>query len=747
MDTGWYLCDGSFVLPNPPTIKPTTARSEVENLQATCPNSSKTLKIQKRLGQKSAPSSAQSFHGCTSAVYLAKIPSGQNIALKVVYSFLKPVHPEANPEIEIHKFLCSQENSKRFILQFYRSWEEKIDFFRFPDWNADQTLINHKSLFIATEYIPMNLLQFRNLKYLTQPDILVIVYQIAKGIEFLQQPHVVHRDLKPDNILMDEVGRPLIFDFGEAIQFSSDLVTKPELRFHCLYVDEGFHRGGALRYLPPEIRNAKPGEGVFLNYKYCDIYALGIIIYNLFGHDPPLGHPFPEIPKHIRPLVSCMVGKERFPNAQAAVKKILDVVSSCIEGVQVLFYNPCLEEIHAQIYEGWEAKFEQSCLEADRGDPVAQFTVGMNYLNPKLGPNSHENQLAIGYLEKAANQGHEAAQVALGESYFDGNGVEKDQKLGLEYLTRATKKDSPLANFFLGRQYLYGNGVPKNIDLATQYLSAAANARVTEAEFYMGVYYANGSYDSLHQNFPSPGPQFQPTPENGKLALLYFSRAAEKGHALAQAHLGCCFMKECGTPKDESKAVSWFRKAADLGEKGAQGNMGDCHVRGYGVEIDEKLGLQYWGLAAENGLPRAQYNMAVQMLTGEKVPRNTKKALAYLQAAAKKGHANSQLHLAFQYQSGLEDILPKNEETAFEYFMKAAQQQHPRAEFQVALAYEYGQGVKKDKRAASEYYIKAAAFIVFYLFIRKLQNKTTCINEFHESNRNKNGVGPVATIK
>lgn len=41
-----------------------------------------------------------------------------------------------------------------------------------------------------------------------------IVYKIIEGLNHIHDANVVHRDIKPDNIIIDEYGNPKIIDFG-----------------------------------------------------------------------------------------------------------------------------------------------------------------------------------------------------------------------------------------------------------------------------------------------------------------------------------------------------------------------------------------------------------------------------------------------------------------------------------------------------------------------------------------------------
>ena len=83
-----------------------------------------------------------------------------------------------------------------------------------------------KSLFIFEELLPGGDL-FSYLEYkgghLDEAGALVVTVQITKALQFLHAEGVIHRDVKPENILVSSLTEPARFvlaDFGEAIRMS-----------------------------------------------------------------------------------------------------------------------------------------------------------------------------------------------------------------------------------------------------------------------------------------------------------------------------------------------------------------------------------------------------------------------------------------------------------------------------------------------------------------------------------------------
>lgn len=102
---------------------------------------------------------------------------------------------------------------------------------------------------------------------------LAVVRRLCAPLAYLHGEGFVHRDLKPDNILVDNRGEPLLVDLGLVAEFAGAVGREP------LFVDAGAM--GTILYMAPEqIR----GELVDAR---TDLYALGCILYELLtGHVP-----------------------------------------------------------------------------------------------------------------------------------------------------------------------------------------------------------------------------------------------------------------------------------------------------------------------------------------------------------------------------------------------------------------------------------------------------------------------------
>ncbi|MCH7592374.1 MAG: serine/threonine protein kinase [Planctomycetes bacterium] len=105
---------------------------------------------------------------------------------------------------------------------------------------------------------------------------LELLGMICDAVHHAHQKGVIHRDLKPGNILVDQSGQPKILDFGVARATDSDM------QITTMQTDVG-QLIGTLQYMSPEQVAADPND---LDTR-SDVYALGVIAYEMLtGHAP-----------------------------------------------------------------------------------------------------------------------------------------------------------------------------------------------------------------------------------------------------------------------------------------------------------------------------------------------------------------------------------------------------------------------------------------------------------------------------
>ncbi len=108
-------------------------------------------------------------------------------------------------------------------------------------------------------------------------DAVRIASEVASALEYAHRHGIVHRDVKPENILLAEDGSVLVADFGIALAVQhagDDRLTQT-----------GFSLGTP-QYMAPEQATAQPGVD-----QRADVYALGCVLYELLVGEPPFTGP------------------------------------------------------------------------------------------------------------------------------------------------------------------------------------------------------------------------------------------------------------------------------------------------------------------------------------------------------------------------------------------------------------------------------------------------------------------------
>ena len=234
--------------------------------------------------------------GAMATVYLAEdLRHNRNVALKVL-------KPELAAVVGAERFLSEIETTAQLthphILPLHDSGE------------ADGFL------FFVTPYIKGDTLRDKidGEKQLSVEEALKITEDVASALDYAHSHGVVHRDIKPGNILLSEEGEPTVADFGIALavaQAGGGRVTETGLSV------------GTPHYMSPEQatgdRDVDPRT---------DVYALGCVLYEmLVGEAPYSGSTAQAILGEIiqgKPISATEARGTVPPNVDAAIRKALE---------------------------------------------------------------------------------------------------------------------------------------------------------------------------------------------------------------------------------------------------------------------------------------------------------------------------------------------------------------------------------------------------------------------------------------
>ena len=211
-------------------------------------------------------------------------------------------------------------------------------------------------------------------------EAVTIALQVSMGLEVAHRNHIIHRDIKPQNIIISRDGKVKVTDFGIAKAATSDTITSNVM--------------GSVHYTSPE-----QARGGFSDEK-SDVYSLGVTLYEMLTGEVPfdgettvaiairhIQEPMPS-PRKINPDIPYSVDQivlkccekspdRRYQNMQELAADLKMSISNP-DGDFVKRYDPndmgstrmLTEEEKEQIKQGVKDRQESAAAEADTEDDV-----------------------------------------------------------------------------------------------------------------------------------------------------------------------------------------------------------------------------------------------------------------------------------------------------------------------------------------------------------------------------------------
>ena len=179
----------------------------------------------------------------------------------------------------------------------------------------------------------------------------------------------------------------------------------------------------------------------------------------------------------------------------------------------------------------------------------------------------HPNEKAFMELKALAAAGNVEAQYKLGETYYKGIDVGRNDVEAIKWFTAASQKNHPKAQNKLGLMYRGGIAVEKNYREAIQWFKKAANQGLPEAQYNLAIMYDGTHGRANHEEM---------------IALLISS--ANQGYASAQFALGSLYAID---DADLVEAYKWADLACDTNERGATELRTELEKKMTRVQISE----------------------------------------------------------------------------------------------------------------------------------------------------------------
>lgn len=576
-----------------------------------------------------------------------------------------------------------------------------------------------------------------------EAEALDLIWKIGKAVSFMHERKMMHLDLKPKNIVMQEDGWPVVIDFGLSKQYGDS--GEPE--------SSSTIGLGTPGYAPIEQANQSSGRSF---QPTLDVYALGATLYKMLtGETCPVASSiledgFPEeelIAKHVSDRTIQAIKKAMSPSRKSrpqdvdAFLKLLgedestivvtpdpvpapapapaptptrntipDLVTGPLSGPVPgsdpfrLAVQPTRKSMHwlwwllgglaaavvlFLVFRGARSDTADRYLTAAyKGNAEAQYKLAECYYN---GRGVDIDYASAGtWYRKSAEAGYAPAQYSLGNLLYIGLGVDEDETEAVKWFQKAAEQGHVEAQSNLGECFYYGRGVTRDYSAALKWFRKAAEQGNDYAQYHVGQCYYYGH--SVDRDYAE--------------ALDWYRKSADQGNAEAQFSVGYCYEHGQGVVEDDSQAVVWYRKAVEQGQADAQNSLGSCYRRGSGIPQDYDEAVRLFRLSADQGNAYAQKNLGDCYYFGWGVEEDNEKALEWFSKAADQGLASAQDKIGecYYYGYGVE----QNYSEAVKWYQRAAEAGFAAAQASLGLCYYYAYGVKTNYKEAVKWLQSAA---------------------------------------
>ena len=498
--------------------------------------------------------------------------------------------------------------------------------------------------FLVMEYAPgITLAQWIKQKWRTgQPslgEVAEIAKQIAVALDYAHQKGILHRDIKPTNIVVTEGDEVKVLDFG--------LASKVRNTMTAMSINPANTSGTPCYLAPEQFKGRYPTPA-------ADQYALGVLAYQMLS-----GHlPFDSDDYNV--LRSAVVNEP-----PEEIDDIPDAVDQCIRKAlnkdPKQRYASCAEfafALNSAMDGNADAKtFKCDSENTDSHDQMssALSEAEMIFQEGERLFEKGDSMSAVIKYHIAADKGNAEASLRLGECYEGGFVKGKGSEDAFKWYQKAAEQGNTEACLKLG--YWYDN--EENEEESFKWYQKAAEQGNAEACLNLGYWYDNK--DDVEESFK------------------WYQKAAEQGNAEACLNLGDWYDSE----ENEEESFKWYQKAAE------QGNAEACLKLGYWYDNDKNKeeAIKWYQKAAEQGNEEALSQLLSSYAKGEGVQKNEEEAIKWYQKAAEQGNADAQFELGLRYASGRG--VERNEVEAIKWYQKAAEAPIPNNEAVLELAKRY----------------------------------------------------------
>jgi TPR repeat protein/tRNA A-37 threonylcarbamoyl transferase component Bud32 len=508
---------------------------------------------------------------------------------------------------------------------------------------------------------------------------LAIIAQAADGLSYAHSMGIIHRDVKPANLMITAAGLLKIMDFGIARVRGSQRLTRDGTMV------------GTLAYMAPEQLRGEGGD------ERSDLYSLAIVLYELLTGATPFvaDSDYDLMQAHVHAKPQRLIGRVPGLDAQidaalmrALAKKPDDRFASVRAFSDALGATSLRVDAPALVIEGTRL-MERPAVEFPAA-PSSSFDRISRAVDPLLSwaPAAFRVPLAVGASTFIIAGVLVMGGLALMPSPVANVPAKKTFEAPADRVAvpPPTRAEPP---------------PPPPTAVAPPTAPPQSTPRVEPAPAVT----------------PPPPPEARPAGDfraafarrSYAEALAFARPAAERGERDAQFMLAYLYDTGSGTDRDEEKAAVWYQKAAEQGHALAQANLGDLYDTGRGgLPEDPEAAFRWYRRAADQGNAAAQNSVGFAYAKGRGTERDDFAAVMWYEKAARQNFAKALKNLGDMYWTG-RGVGHKDDQQALRLYYQAAEQNHPGAEFNIGSLYENGfAGQPPDPQRAAQWYARAA---------------------------------------
>lgn len=353
--------------------------------------------------------------------------------------------------------------------------------------------------------------------------------RIAEAIKYLHSNSLIHRDIKPLNILVDHNNIPYLSDF--------DTIRKIDNSTSEIASDIG-----SIIYTSPE-----QYSDVVYSFP-ADIYSFGQIIYFIFEKNDNLkGNDYSslieqlktfeikeesKIPKSLQNIFKRCISFHA--NDRPSINQFFDFLyeeTSSFEILKISFLKKIIHNMNKpQIQQYFKEIYHLLFIERDFDEKYF-----------------HKHEIELFQILNFINKSEISSILhSVGKLYYDGEIIQQDFQKAKEYFEISSEMNNLDAFFNLGILYTYGRGVPQDYEKAIKYYEIAAKHNHYTAINDLGALYLFGF--GVEKNYQK--------------AKEYFELAAEHNNGFALCNMGLIYMQGFGVEQDFKKAKEYLELAA-----------------------------------------------------------------------------------------------------------------------------------------------------------------------------------------